>query len=42
VDRSDVGFWDNRGKYVVEPGEIQLFAGNSSQATLSESFTVTH
>ncbi len=41
VDRSDVGFWDNRGKFVVEPGEIQLFAGNSSQATLTKSFTVT-
>ena len=41
VDRSDVGFWDNRGKYVVEPGEIQLYAGNSSQATLTKSFTVT-
>jgi beta-glucosidase len=41
VDRSDVGFWDNRGKYLVEPGEIQLFVGNSSQATLTKSFTVT-
>jgi beta-glucosidase len=41
VDRSDVGFWDNRGRYVVEPGEIQLYAGNSSQATLTKSFTVT-
>ena len=41
VDRSDVGFWDNRGKYLVEPGEIQLYAGNSSQATLTKSFTVT-
>jgi hypothetical protein len=25
----------------VEPGEIQLYAGNSSQATLTKSFTVT-
>ena len=41
VDRSDFGFWDNRGKFVVEPGEIQLYAGNSSQATLTKSFTVT-
>jgi beta-glucosidase len=41
VDRSDVGFWDNRGKFLVEPGEIQLYAGNSSQATLTKSFTVT-
>ena len=41
VDRSDVGFWDNRGKFVVEPGEIQLFVGDSSRATMTKSFTVT-
>jgi beta-glucosidase len=41
VDRSDVGFWDNRGKFVVEPGEIQVYVGNSSNADLTKSFTVT-
>ena len=41
VDRSDFGFYDNRGKYVVESGTIDLFAGDSSTATLQRSFTVT-
>ncbi|MEP6815429.1 MAG: glycoside hydrolase family 3 C-terminal domain-containing protein, partial [Marmoricola sp.] len=41
IDRSDVGFWDNRGRFVVEPGTIELYAGDSSAATLTKSFTVT-
>ncbi len=41
VDRSDVGFYDNRGKFVVEPGVIDLFAGDSSTAQLTRSFKVT-
>lgn len=41
VDRSDFGFYDNRGKFVVEPGRIDLYAGSSSNATLKKSFTVT-
>ena len=41
VDRSDFGFYDNRGKFVVEPGTIELFAGDSSTADLKESFRVT-
>jgi len=41
VDRSDFGFYDNQGQFVVEPGRIQLYAGNSSEATLTRSFTVT-
>jgi beta-glucosidase len=41
VDRSDFGFYDNAGKFVVEPGTIELYAGNSSTATLTRSFTVT-
>ena len=40
LDRSDFGFYDNRGRFVVEPGEIDLFAGDSSAATLTRSFTV--
>jgi beta-glucosidase len=40
VDRSDFGFYDNRGRFVVEPGTIDLYAGDSSTATLSKSFTV--
>ncbi|HEY6758018.1 MAG TPA: beta-glucosidase BglX [Baekduia sp.] len=41
LDASDVGFYDNSGKLVVEPGEIDVFAGDSSKADLSSSFQVT-
>jgi beta-glucosidase len=41
IDRSDYGFYDNRGKFVVEPGQIDLYAGDSSAASLTQSFTVT-
>jgi beta-glucosidase len=40
LDKSDFGFYDNRGKLVVEPGQIDVFAGNSSSADLMRSFTV--
>jgi beta-glucosidase len=40
LDRSDFGFYDNRGKFVVEPGQIDVYAGSSSDAGLTESFTV--
>ncbi len=36
----DFGFYDNAGHFVVEPGRIDLFAGNSSQATLASSVTL--
>jgi beta-glucosidase len=41
VDKDDFGFYDNDGKFVVEPGQIDLYAGDSSQATLTKSFQVT-
>ena len=40
LDRSDFGFYDNRGKFVVESGRIDVYAGNSSKAELTQSFTV--
>jgi beta-glucosidase len=40
LDKSDFGFYDNRGKFVVEPGVIDVFGGDSSTATLQKSFTV--
>jgi beta-glucosidase len=40
LDRSDFGFYDNRGKFVVEPGRIDVYAGNSSKADMTKSFTV--
>jgi len=41
LDRDDFGFYDNLGKFVVEPGQIDVYAGTSSKATLMKSFTVT-
>jgi beta-glucosidase len=41
LDRSDFGFYDNRGHFVVEPGQIEVYAGDSSQATMKATFTVT-
>ena len=40
LDRSDFGFYDNRGRFVVEPGRIDVYAGSSSSATMTKSFTV--
>ncbi len=40
LDRSDFGFYDNRGRFVVEPGRIDVYAGTSSKAALKQSFTV--
>ena len=40
LDQSDFGFYDNRGRFVVEPGLIDVYAGDSSSATLKQSFTV--
>jgi beta-glucosidase len=41
LDRSDFGFYDNRGSFVVEPGTIDVYAGSSSEADLKQSFLVT-
>jgi beta-glucosidase len=40
LDASDVGFYDNRGRFVVEQGQIDVFAGNSSVGGLEATFTV--
>jgi beta-glucosidase len=40
LDKSDFGFYDNRGRFVVEKGQIDVYAGNSSNATMTQSFTV--
>jgi len=41
LDASDFGFYDNTGRFVVEPGRIDVYAGNSSSATLTKPLTVT-
>ncbi len=40
LDRSDFGFYDERGRFVVEPGQIDVYVGSSSKAELTQSFTV--
>ena len=40
LDASDVGFFDDGGRFRVEPGEIDVFAGDDSNATLEKSFQV--
>jgi beta-glucosidase len=42
LDRDDVGFYDNRGRFRVENGRIDVYAGNTSiQVDNKQSFTVT-
>lgn len=41
LDKSDFGFYDNRGRLVVEPGRIDVYAGDSSAPQDTSSFTVT-
>jgi beta-glucosidase len=41
INSSDVGFYDNSGRFVVEPGKIQLYVGKSSTGGRKASFTVT-
>jgi beta-glucosidase len=38
---SDVGFYDEVGNLVVEPGQIEVFVGDSSEAPLIGTFEVT-
>jgi beta-glucosidase len=40
LDASDVGFYDNSGRFRVEPGTIDVFLGDSSDAPKAGSFTV--
>ena len=41
LDASDVGFYDNRGKFRVEPGAIEVYAGDRSSASdQRQDFTV--
>jgi beta-glucosidase len=40
LDKSDFGFYGNNGKFIVEPGEIEVYVGDSSTADMTKSFTV--
>jgi beta-glucosidase len=41
LDPSDFGFYDNFGRFVVEPGTIDVYGGDSSDADMKDTFTVT-
>jgi len=36
----ELGFYDNQGNYVVEPGDFKVFVGGSSTTTLETGFTI--
>ena len=40
LDKSDFGFYDNRGQVRRRAGQIDVYAGDSSTADLKQSFTV--
>jgi beta-glucosidase len=40
LDRNDVGFYDNSGHFVVEPGTIEVYVGDSSDADMKGTFNV--
>jgi beta-glucosidase len=40
LDASDVGFYDNKGRFRVEPGTIEAYVGDSSSADQKVVFTV--
>jgi beta-glucosidase len=40
LDKNDFGFYDNGGRFVVEPGRIDVYGGDSSTADMKDSFTV--
>jgi beta-glucosidase len=41
LTKQDVGFYDNGGHFVVEPGAIDVYAGDGSTASRHDSFQVT-
>jgi beta-glucosidase len=38
LTEKELGFYTNKGQFIVEPGEFNLYAGGSSNATLSNQF----
>lgn len=41
LDKQDFGFYNNAGAFVVEPGTIEVYAGDNSNANLKQVFTIT-
>ncbi len=40
LGRRELGFYDTRGEFTVEPGAFEVFVGGSSRADLSATFTL--
>jgi beta-glucosidase len=40
LDRSQLGYYDNNGHFVLEPGAFDVFVGDTSDATLQTQLTV--
>ncbi len=38
LDKEKLGFYDNEGKFIVEPGEFEVFVGGDSKNTLNSKF----
>ncbi|RXJ51439.1 beta-glucosidase BglX [Gelidibacter gilvus] len=38
LSQAELGFYDNNGKFIVEPGSFSVFVGGSSDATLTSKF----
>ncbi|NJB82546.1 beta-glucosidase BglX [Wenyingzhuangia aestuarii] len=40
LTNKELGFYDNKGKFIVEPGEFKLFLGGSSKTVIETSFEI--
>ncbi|WMI69148.1 beta-glucosidase BglX [Mangrovimonas sp. YM274] len=40
LTEKELGFYDNQGKYIVEPGDFKVFVGGSSASGLESEFTI--
>src|SRR5690606_26175238 len=38
LTKAELGFYDNSGEFIVEPGNFKVFVGGSSTATLEAKF----
>lgn len=41
IDKDDLSFWGQQGEFVVEPGDFDIWVGQSSQGGLHATFSVT-
>jgi beta-glucosidase len=41
IDKAELGFYNNKGEFVVEPGDFKIFVGGSSETELESDFKLT-